>query len=110
MTQVNEKSTYTVTVSWKDSDGNLISLDSLKWSLVTYEGTTVNSRDQVEITNPDNEQKITLSGDDLAILDNRGIEQRWLITEATYTDNDGATRPLTGSYQFSIKNLKKVGS
>lgn len=108
MEQVNEKSTFTITVSWKDGDGNLISLDSLKWSLVKSNGTIVNDREQEEVTNPDDEQKITLSGDDLAILDGEELEKRWLITEATFTDNDGTTRPLTGSYQFYVKNLRKI--
>jgi len=107
-TIVNERSTYSTTISWEDGDGNKVALDTLKWSLVKHDGTIVNNRENEEITDPDNEEKITISGDDTAILDGYGIEQRWLIFEATYTDNNGVTQTLTGSKDFAIRNLKKV--
>lgn len=103
-----EKSTFVLTIHFKDEDGEAATPDSLKWSLITVSGDVINSRSEVVISEPQAIQDILLQGDDLAILRGRLEEYRWLIIEATYTSSLGSGLPLNEQIRFSVLNLKKV--
>ena len=107
-TKAVEKSTYVVSVSFTDENGDSVVPDSVKWTLLNIYGNEINDRLEVEITSLSNEIDIVLSGDDLVVED--GVEEatRILIIEATYTSTLGSGLPMNAQMEFSVVNLKYI--
>jgi len=105
-----EKSTFVISCTLTDEEGNSVVPDSFKWSLVDSGGNVVNSLDGETIT-PANPINIVLDGDDLQILtaeQSQARVRRSVIIEATYTSSNGIGLPLNEEIVFIIENLKKV--
>jgi len=91
---------------FKDSENNgaAVTPESVTWSLMTLDGTIINSREDVVIA-PASYLEIWLSGDDLAILDETNpYELRKILVEAVY-DNGAEDVPLKDEGQFSVENI-----
>jgi len=107
-TTAAEKSTYIITVTFKDEDGNLEAPTSADWTLTTVDGTVVNSRENIPISAPSSTENIILSGDDLALLEGDRLEERILAIEAVYDSVLGNDLPLKQAIRFHVMNLKAV--
>lgn len=100
MAEANEESTFIITCTFEDEDGNAVIPSSIKWSLRNGAGTIVNSKEDQTVSSPASEIDITLSGND---LDHDDGCDRFLTVEAVY----GASNlPLVDEYKFTIKDLK----
>ena len=106
-TNAIEESTYVITASFVDEDGDAVVPNAgLVWSLTTLEGVEVNSRTDEAIASASSVD-IVLSGDDLALVD--GKDTYLILTvEGTYDSVLGNDLPIKDSAQFLIKNLIKV--
>jgi len=108
-TEAIEKSSFLVTAGFTGLDGAAIVPVTIVWSLVEADGTAVNSRDQVAIATPAASIGILLSGDDLAILDGKGYEERYVVLEWTFDDATyGDNLPGKDQVKFNVVNLRKV--
>lgn len=101
-----EKSTYVITFTFADEDGNAVVPNSVVWTLTDQSGTVINSREQVSIT-PGASVDVVLSGDDLALSKNL-MQKRVVVIEADYDSNAGNGLPLNDSATFSIMPLVYV--
>ena len=106
-----EQSTYIITVSFFDEAEAAEDVKTLVWTLTDTLGNIINSRDQVEVSNPTSEESIVLSGDDLAIFDDEpsASEGKRLFTvEATYDSDLGSDLPLKGEANFTVVDLTAI--
>ena len=106
-TPAEERGTYPIQIKFYDETKTLVAPDTAVWSLSTMDGQIINSRQTVTIDSPTNTEVITLSDEDLIILDKeRAFEHRVLTIQATYTSNTlGAGLPLNKAVSFKIRNL-----
>jgi len=103
-----EQSTYVVTLTFKDEDGNSVSPNSIKWTLTDSAGNVINSRQDVSIS-PASSVSIVLRGDDLALQASESdVGQRILTVEATYDSDKGSNLPLKDELSFYVVNLTNV--
>jgi len=78
-----EKGMYSIDVYAKDTNGNYVTPSSVAWTLTDLSGNIINSRSAVAAT-PGNPTRITLSGDDLAIVSQANkYEARALLVVTT---------------------------
>lgn len=105
-----EQSTFIVTLTYTDEDGDSVTPDTVTWSLVDRNSVVINSREDVSIAAPGTTNDIVLSGDDLAIDDGYTEQERWLVVEGTYTSDAGAGLPFRDQCKFVVQQLKKVTS
>lgn len=109
---LDEESSGVATVAFTDEDGNAVTPNSIKWSLVDDDGDTINNRDQVDFTPVASSVEILLSGDDLAIQEAETAEisvKRHIVIEATYNSaTHGNNIPLKEQGTFYVDNLKKI--
>lgn len=75
----------------------------LTWSLTDEDGAIVNSRDDIPLT-PATSVYIVLSGNDLALPDNRPVE-RFVTVRGTFNSTLGNDLPLVDEVSFQITNL-----
>ncbi len=107
-TNAVEESTYILTITLKDQDDNLITPKTLIWTLTDENGTVINSREDVSVSNPSSSESIALTGDDLALS---GVSRTRIITfEATYDGDLGSDLNLKESATFQIDDLVYVPS
>jgi len=114
-THADEKSTFVITASFTDEDGNAVTPDSVTWTLTKSDGSIVNSRKDVEET-PDTSINIVLSGNDLALDEDETSDYvadgysglRILTVNAVYDSDYGLNLPLKQSIKFIIDNLIAV--
>ena len=99
-----EKSTYRSTMTLTDPDGAALDPDSADWTLTKLDGTVVNSRDSVSISSPGSTIQVTLSGNDLAILDAGEREDRIFTIEGLYE----TSKPFKSACIFEIQQLVAV--
>lgn len=98
-----EQSVFWITVDFLDEDNNAMAPDVATWTLTDMQGNLINSREDVSITDPETEEVIELSGDDL-VVDGNDIVQRLLTVEGTYTSvNYGASKPFKIQIQFPVE-------
>ena len=104
-----EKSTYVITASFTDEEGDSVVPVTIEWTLSTAKGTVVNSLSDVVVAVPASETEILLSGDDLQILSDEVNQAVRLFTvNATYDSALGTDLPLRGSIRFIVDNLRMV--
>jgi hypothetical protein len=102
-----EKGTYIVDVSALDAAFDEVVPDSLAWTLTTVDGTVINGRKAVSAT-PSTTTSITLSGDDLKILDDEKHREqvyRYVLTEIVYDSDEGDNLPAKEVVRFPLDNL-----
>ena len=106
--RARELSSYTVPVAFTDEDDTALTPDAstIFWTLTTYDGTVINSRDSMSIASASTIY-ITLSGDDLEISDASDLE-RILTVECTYTSSYGTNLPLKDEVHFFIDDLLAI--
>jgi len=112
--EFDEKSSGSVTVTFKARDGAAVPPTAITWTLTTSDGATViNSREQIAVPSPAASIEILLSGDDLALLSteqgNRAVVRR-LTIEAVYDSDLGTDIPLRDDKLFTVRNLKYISS
>lgn len=107
-TKAVEKSTFIITVEFKDENDNLVVPDTMAWSLTDKLGTIINGREDVVLSGLASSMDIVLSGDDLAILLDKSSEKRFLVLEGTYTSVLGTGLPMKDQLTFTVVNIKKV--
>lgn len=107
-TKAIEQSTFVITCSFTDEDGDAVAPDTLSWSLTDEDGTIINSREDVAVTSPSASEDIVLSGDDLALVSGHEEDERYLVLEGTYTSDAGTGLPIRDQVKFYVSNLKKV--
>ena len=103
-----EQSTFVVTASFTDENGDTVVPNTLKWSLVDRSEKVINERDQVEINSPSANENIVLSGNDLKIVEGRIEETRHIVLEYTYDSDLGNDLPGKEQVDFKIVNLKHI--
>jgi len=107
-THAVEQSTFVITASFTDEDGNTVTPNAVTWSLTNSSGAIINSREDQEEA-PASSIDITLKGDDLALQDGETVKGvRILTVEATYDSDLGSDLPLKESAQFIVDNLVAV--
>ena len=102
-----ESSTYIVTATFTDEDGDSVIPDSITWTLTDKKGNVINSREDVEVSSPATAVDIVLSGDDLAVTSTGTL--RILTVEAVYDSDAGLDLPLKDEARFHITDLKNIG-
>lgn len=107
-TKAIEKSTYVVTVAFKDENDAAIAPATAAWTLSDEDGRTINSRVDVSISSPTSSESIVLSGDDLAILTKRDGGERVLTVEGTYDSTLATGLPFKDYATFTIQPLVAV--
>jgi len=105
-----ERSTYVITVAFKDEDGQYVIPTSAAWTLTDEDGTVINSRQDVAISSLAASVDVVLSGADLAV--DTGFagtaQERTITVEAVYTSSLGSGLPLTAACRFNVENLIAV--
>ena len=99
-----EGSSYKVTATFYDESGNAVAPDTMTWTLTDEDGSVVNAREDVAVTdNPlTSSMSILLQGDDL-VVDGNDPVKRIVTFEGTYTSADfGAGLPLIDESVFTL--------
>lgn len=96
------RSSYPVTLTFKDEQGNLISPTSANFTLTDINGKVINSRSEVNIASLSSSVTILLSGDD---IDYKNGSKRYLLIQAEYDSDLGAGLPLRDQVAFYIKKI-----
>lgn len=102
-----EKGSAEVTITFRDTNSNLITPNTATWSLFDSRGLVVNSRSQVAISGLASSKTILLSGLDLAITSESGGE-RVFVVEYTYNSTLGTNIPDKDYARFSIENVPGI--
>ena len=105
-----ERSTYVITVAFKDEDGQDVVPTSAVWTLTDEDGTVINSRQDVAISPLAASVDVVLTGADLAVDTGfAGTAQERIFTvKAVYTSSLGSGLTLTGACKFNVENLIAV--
>jgi hypothetical protein len=100
-----EESTYVVTISFTDEDGDPVVPTAIAWTLTDNEGTVVNGRSAVSVAVPAASVEIVLQGADLVVADPAESVERRMIVRATYNSSLGIGLPLNDSCLFLVRGL-----
>jgi len=105
-----EKSTYVVTLAFKDEDNDPVTPATGTWTLTDEDGTVINSREDEVISSLDTSVDVVLSGDDLAVSAGfSGVSEKRIFTfEGTYNSDLGAGLPLRDQLVFPVFNLGAI--
>lgn len=102
-----EQSSYVVSASFYDENGDAVTPDSVTWTLTDLEGAVINSREDVSIT-PASSVSIVLQGDDLQITGTTLPEWREFAIEAVYTSATHGSMNLNEGVRFKVCPLVGV--
>ena len=103
-----EQSTYVVTVSFFDTEGNAVAPKLASWTLKDETGTVVNQRAAVDLTPLGTTATVVLTGADL-VLPDEPHPTRYLLIEALYDSVlYGNDLNLREEGKFQISNLISV--
>jgi len=105
-----EKSTYIVTLTFKDEDNDPVTPATGTWTLTDEDGTVINSREDVAIGSLDTSVDVVLSADDLAVSSGfTGVSEKRIFTfEGTYNSDLGVGLPLKDQLIFPVYNLGAI--
>lgn len=99
-----DQSTFIVTAEFFDHDDNPVTPnDGVTWMLTNADGTVVNNRDSVDVTEAESVD-IVLSGDDLKVEDG---PERVLTMQGEYSSTYGVLT-FKDQVKFSIDDLLSV--
>jgi hypothetical protein len=101
----NERSTYAITLTFRDEAGTLVTPTAATWTLTDDGGAVINGRLDVPLSAASS-VVVVLSGADLAVGSDRN--RRVLTVEATYTSSLGSGLPLVDEVRFAITPLVGV--
>lgn len=101
-----ERSTYVITLSFTDEDGEDEIPTSITWTLTDADGAVINELEDEVVGTPAAEVEIVLSGADLQV--GAASVTRVFTVEAVYDSDLGAGLPLTGSATFTVEALAAV--
>ena len=99
-----EGSTYVVTASFTDEDGDPVAPNSVTWTLTDSDGDVVNGRLAVVVT-PASSVNVVLYGDDLEASPPDGGYLLFTV-EATYDSALGSVLPLKGQARLVVQELE----
>ena len=99
-----EGSTFVVTLSFTDENGQSVVPNTLSFSLTDLRGNFINDRKNISIT-PAASVDILLSGADLMVTDGK---KRILYISGTYNSDAGNNLPLKDEVNFEIENLVNI--
>jgi len=97
-------STYFIKIRVKDEYNTLVSPQTLKWTLKDSDGDLVNNRNKVVVSNPEEENVVSLYGNDLAIDDTIRSTERVFIAEGTYISRHMSNAPFRAVTRFDLIN------
>ncbi len=105
-----EESTAKLTISFTDEDDQVVTPNSINWTLTDDQGTIINSRDNESVAVPASTIIVGLSGDDLALQtgETGNYVYRIFTIEAVYNSSLGSNLPLKDSLKFAVRNLVAV--
>jgi hypothetical protein len=105
-----EKSTYIVTMNFKDENGDAVAPASAAWTLTDASGNVINGKEDVALSGLAAEMSVVLSGDDLALAAgfSGNSERRIFTVAATYNSDLGVGLPLRDQLEFPVYNLGAV--
>lgn len=106
-TRAKENSTYVITVTFTDEDGDAVVPTSITWSLTDKSGNVINDREDVAVAVPASSVDVVLSGADLAVGTATAV-QRYFLVEATYNSDLGTGLPLNDECIFLLDGLVEV--
>lgn len=109
-TKAKEESTYIITATFTDEDGNSVTPTSLSWTLTNIDGTVMNSRSAVSISTASlsGSMNIVLSGEDLSMESTSSTETRIFTVEGTYNSSLGTGLPIKDNIKFKIEQLRSI--
>lgn len=107
-TAANERSTYVITASFTDEDGDAVTPATMTWTLTDTSGNVINSRQDVSISSLSTSVDVVLSGADLQISGTTPTVSRDITFEGTYDSDLGTGLPLTGSARFTVTNFMGI--
>lgn len=103
-----EGSTYPVTVSFTDENGDAVVPNAgLAWKLTDQSGTVINSRSAVAVS-PAASVTIVLSGADLAVPAGAGVVRRLLAVSGTYNSDLGSNLAIQEEVEFQVRELRAL--
>lgn len=105
-----DKSSYFITCSFFDEEGEPVQPISAKWTLTNGNGQLVNAQNANEIAEPiGTSTVVALSGLDLVAGTSRAANTRCLTVEATYISAvTGDEMPLNKEATFRVIDLKGI--
>jgi hypothetical protein len=105
-----EKSTYIVTMNFKDENDDAVVPTAATWTLTDEGGNTINGRLDVVLSGLASEMSVVLSGDDLALAAgfSGNSEKRIFTVHSTYNSDLGVGLPLRDQLEFPVYNLGAV--
>ena len=105
-----EKSTYVITVNFKDEDGQDVIPTSATWTLTDEDGTVINSRQGVVISSLAASVDVVLTCADLEIDTgfSGAAQERLFTVEAVYDSSLGTGLCLKAACKFNVENLIAV--
>lgn len=103
----DEESSYFVTVSYYNEDGDSITPLTAYWTLTDKDGNVMNEREDVEITSLSTSNIIVMYGDDLSVGD-EGNERKLLIKGTYHNDDLDMDLPFTGQATFYIDDFASI--
>ena len=101
--RATEGSTYVITVSFTDENGDPVVPDSATWTLTRLDGSIVNDREAVVMV-PAESIDILLSGADLANDSGHTLKRR-LLVEGVYRSTLGIDLPIKGRLTFTLEDV-----
>ncbi len=106
-TVAKEESTYIVTATAKDENGDAVIPDSGTWSLMDSAGAEINSRTDIVISSPASVNEIVLSGADLAIQAGETAQyvERRVVTKFICDTDAGNNLPVKAECVFMLENF-----
>lgn len=109
-TKAKEESTYIITATFTDEDGNSVAPTSLSWTLTNIDGTVMNSKSAVSVGTSSlaSSVNIVLSGEDLSMESSSSTETRILTIEGTYNSTLGTGLPIKDNIKFKIEQLRSI--
>lgn len=99
-----ESSTYVVTMSFTDENGDAVVPNSVTWTLTDEDGTVINDREDVVVA-PASSISIVLSGEDLDPGDDL-LTFLLLTVSAEYDSDLGVGLPLVEQVRIPIEGLE----
>lgn len=105
----DEQATYTIKITFRDEDRQLVAPNSLQWTLTAEDGQVINNRYKQNGIGMASVMYITMYGDDLQLVDRKELyENRVFTYEGTYNSSRGNNLPFHRQVLFRVRNVLLV--